>query len=120
MGSGALALSLGKDFAEHLFAPGRHIPVQDILVADPCFDDAEVLEHGQAVADQITAEACLVGQADEVAVNVVLFGDRAQDLDIVVRKGFLGRLRLDSLLRDDRRILTRMTAGAEASRFCWR
>jgi len=57
--------------------------VQDVLVVDAGFEDAEVLEHAQAAADQIAPKAGLAGEAGEVTVNVAFFGDRAQQFDVV-------------------------------------
>ena len=90
--SGALALSLGEDFAEHLLATGRDVPVQHVLVADAGFNNAHVLEYGQAIADQFSAQPGLVGEAHEIAVNVIFFGNRTQDLDIVIGQRLLGWL----------------------------
>ena len=74
----------GKDFDQHLFSLGRNAPMQDVLFADTCFDDTEILEYRQAVADDLACQAGFVGDADKIAINVIVLGQCPQDFDVVV------------------------------------
>ena len=88
----------GKDFAQRLLALGRNAPVQDVFFADARFDDAEILEHRQAIADDLACQAGFVGNADKIAINVIILGQRPQDFDVVIGQGFLGCFRLAGCL----------------------
>lgn len=84
--SGTLLLPR-QDFAQQLLAAGRNAPVQDVLVVDAGFDDAQALEQGQTTADGFPRQTRFLGQAGEVAKRR-LGRQGAQNLDVVVRQGF--------------------------------